>query len=140
MEGRHARVAPGDVLIVITGATVGRVAMIGPRHEPGFVSQHVALCRVSNDVLLPEYLMCALLAPLGQNQLLASRYGQGKPGLNLASLLDLRVPRPELDRQRGVVRDITLQRKRDQRLKLRRQETGVEAEALLRVALSGAFQ
>jgi type I restriction enzyme S subunit len=138
-EGRHARVAPGDVLVVITGATVGRVAMIGPLYDQGFVSQHVALCRVPKDVLLPEYLMCALLAPLGQDQLLASRYGQGKPGLNLASLLDLRVPRPVLDRQREVVRDISLQRKHDQRLKLRRRETSAEVEALLRVALSDAF-
>ena len=138
-EGRHARVTPGDVLIVITGATVGRVAMVGPGHEPGFVSQHVALCRVPSDEVLPEYLACALLTPLGRDQLLASRYGQGKPGLNLRSLLDLRIPTPEVHRQRDVVRTLTRQRQRDQKLKLLREETGVEVEALVNSTLSATF-
>lgn len=138
-EGRHARVAPGDVLVVITGATVGRVALVLPTHEPGFVSQHVALCRVPSSVLAPEYLATALMSPSGQEQLLASRYGQGKPGLNLDNVLDLQIAVPSLALQREVVAEQVALRERREYREARRQLAKAAVNALLPSALSSAF-
>jgi len=139
MEGRHARVTPGDVLVVITGATVGRVALVLPSHEPGFVSQHVALCRVPQDALVPEYLAMALLAPGGQEQLLASRYGQGKPGLNLGNVLNVRLPVPDVARQREVVAKQAAILARNRRLELLREKVATEIRALMVSTLAGVL-
>ena len=140
VAGRHARVRPGDVLVVITGATVGRVALLRASHEPGFVSQHVALCRVSQDILCPDYLAAALLAPGGQEQLLGSRYGQGKPGLNLDNILDLHVPVPDLVHQRDAVDQQTRIRLRSGRLTMLRRRAEDEVYALVASILDAVVQ
>jgi type I restriction enzyme S subunit len=102
-QGRSARPQPGDLLIVITGATVGRVALFRACNEHGFVSQHVAICRLPQSVVLPEFVLWGLLGPDGQRQLVGQRYGQGKPGLNLDNIRRLALPLPPISEQQRVV-------------------------------------
>ncbi len=85
-QGRIAMLQPGDLMLVITGATVGRAAVFRTGLEPGFVSQHVGICRLPKDWLEPEFALWGLRAPQGQAQLPGQRYGQGKPGLNLSNI------------------------------------------------------
>ena len=42
-QGRTAMLQTGDLMLVITGATVGRVSLFRNGLEPGFVSQHVGI-------------------------------------------------------------------------------------------------
>jgi type I restriction enzyme S subunit len=138
--GQLARVIPGDLLIVITGATVGRVAVTPQECEPGFVNQHVALCRLPVDQVLPQYALKALLSPQGQIQLLGQRYGQGKPGLNLNNIRALRLPVPEVREQQEIVERLdSLQAKIDH-LKALQAQTAGELNALLPAVLDRAFK
>jgi type I restriction enzyme S subunit len=82
-QGRSAMLEHGDLMIVITGATVGRVTVFREKLEPGFVSQHVAICRLPADEVDPEFALWGLRSPDGQVQLLGQRYGQGKAGPQL---------------------------------------------------------
>ena len=59
----RVRVLPGDVLLNITGASIGRVAWAGEDIPPANVNQHVCIVRVKRDVLAPEYLACTLATP-----------------------------------------------------------------------------
>jgi type I restriction enzyme S subunit len=93
----------GDVMMVITGATVGRCAVFSASDEPGFVNQHVALCRLPQTEVDPDFVRWALLAPQGQEQLLGKRYGQGKPGLNLKNIRELTIPAAPLEEQKRIV-------------------------------------
>ncbi|MGA3240351.1 MAG: hypothetical protein ABSG03_29080 [Bryobacteraceae bacterium] len=103
-QGRSALLEEGDLMLVITGATVGRVSVFRYGLEPGFVSQHVAICRLPQADVYPEYALWGLRGPDGQAQLLGQRYGQGKPGLNLANIRFLSLPFPSLPEQRRIIR------------------------------------
>ena len=126
-------------MLVITGATVGRVAVYNEGLEPGFVSQHVAICRLPRESIDPRYVLWGLKAPDGQAQLLGQRYGQGKPGLNLTNIRQLEIPFPPIAEQRYIVTYLdNLQTKVDA-VKTMQDETAKELNALMPSILSRAF-
>ena len=53
-------VEQNDILLNITGASVGRCCMVPERHLPARVNQHVMIIRANNDVVGPYYLLCAI--------------------------------------------------------------------------------
>jgi type I restriction enzyme S subunit len=93
-EGGRTRLNRNDLLITITGNSVGNVAWVEPDIGEAYVSQHVGLVRLA-EPLLAEY-VCLFLAPgsPGNNQILTSQTGQSKPGLNLKNLRDFSVALP----------------------------------------------
>jgi type I restriction enzyme S subunit len=139
-QGAGARLCPGDLMLVITGATVGRVAVYSEGIEPGFVSQHVAICRLPKSEIDPRYALWGLLSPFGQEQLLGQRYGQGKPGLNLTNIRNLRLPLPPIEEQRKVVAYLDNFQARMDELKRHQGESGVELNAMLPAILDRALK
>lgn len=105
-QGRSAMPKPADLLFVITGATVGRMTYFNETHEAGFVSQHVAICRLPPSAIRARYAWWGLRSPFGQQQLLGQRYGQGKPGLNLKNIADLSLPLPPLSVQDECIAEL----------------------------------
>lgn len=139
-QAESAHLHPGDLMLVITGATVGRCAVFPLGGEPGLVNQHVALCRLPNDSVVPEYVLWGLRSERGQEQLLRQRYGQGKPGLNLNNIRALNLPFPSIDDQRRIVAYLDdLQAKVDSLKKLQ-SETAAELDALMPSILFRAFR
>ena len=139
-QGANAKLMPGDLMIVITGATVGRCAVFPAETEPGFVNQHVALCRLPATEVFPHYALWGLRAPSGRGQLLGQRYGQGKPGLNLSNIRAITLPFPPLREQHRIVADLEdLQAKVDALKKLQA-ETAAELDALLPSVLDMALK
>jgi len=138
-QGRTALLQEGDLMLVITGATVGRVSVFRKGLEPGFVSQHVAICRLPQSDVYPEYALWGLRSPGGRAQLLGQRYGQGKPGLNLSNIRALSLPFPSLAEQRRIVADLEVIEGEVNRIKTLQAETATEIEALLPSVLSLAF-
>jgi type I restriction enzyme S subunit len=60
-EGLRTRVQQGDLLITITGANVTKAALVKDELGTAFVSQHVALCRPTTEIL-PDYLYWFIVA------------------------------------------------------------------------------
>ena len=139
-QGRSAILEPGDLLIVITGATVGRVAIFSRKDEPGLVNQHVALCRLPRDQINPRYALWGLRSPQGREQLLGQRYGQGKPGLNLSNIRALAVPVPPLDEQEQIVATLDAVEARHLQLRQIQRKAVEEVEAATPVVLDKAFK
>ena len=139
-QGRLAMLVRGDLMLVITGATVGRVTVFREGLEPGFVSQHVAICRLPTDSVDPEFALWGLRSPVGQAQLLGQRYGQGKPGLNLSNIRALRLSFPPLSEQRRIVAELEVLQVKADALKRLQAETTAELEALLPSILDKAFK
>lgn len=139
-QGRSASLQPGDLMLVITGATVGRCSVFRDELEPGFVSQHVGICRLPKDSIDPGFALWGLRTPQGQEQLLGQRYGQGKPGLNLSNIRALILPIPPPQEQHRIVTYLDgLQAKVDALKKLQA-ETSAELAALLPSILDKAFK
>ena len=139
-QGRIAMLQEGDLMIVITGATVGRVNIYRKGLEPGFVSQHVGICRLPQNEVKPEFALWGMRSPSGQAQLLGQQYGQGKPGLNLTNIRALSLPFPPIVEQRRIVVELDALQAEVDRLKALQAETAAELDALLTSILDRAFK
>lgn len=102
-EGNRTKVKRNDVLITITGNSVGNVALVEREFDEAYISQHVGMVRL-HEVELGEY-VCRYLSPNspGNPQIAGSQSGQSKPGLNLQNLRDFRIAvPPTLPEQRTI--------------------------------------
>ena len=101
-EGSRTRVKRSDLLITITGNSVGNVALVDQELGEAYISQHVGLVRL-REPLRAQY-VCRFLSPgsSGNGQISASQSGQSKPGLTLKNLRDFLVALPPLPEQRAI--------------------------------------
>jgi type I restriction enzyme, S subunit len=104
-EALRSRVRIGDVLIGITGANTGWVALVDQRIASANVSQHVCLVR-PGKAIDGRWLAHMLSAPQVQELLLASQYGGTKTQLSLSDIRDLVVPLPSIGDQRRIAAGI----------------------------------
>ncbi len=101
-EGNRTRLKRSDLLITITGNSVGNVALVEEELGEAYISQHVGLVRLS-DPSQGSYI-CRFLAPgsAGNEQIFASQSGQSKPGLSLKNLQEFLVALPPVSEQRAI--------------------------------------
>lgn len=101
-EGRRTRVHPGDVLVAVTGAYLGMVAIVPASIPEAYVNQHLALVRLDRKRVDPRFIAHLLTSSEAQRQVWAKNDGATKPGMSLADVAKLRVPCPTLDLQASV--------------------------------------
>ena len=102
-EGSRTRVNRSDLLITITGNSVGNVALVEQELGEAYISQHVGLVRLlapSSGQYVNRFLSPG--SP-GNGQIWASQSGQSKPGLTLKNLQDFWVALPPVPEQRAIV-------------------------------------
>jgi type I restriction enzyme S subunit len=138
-EGLRTRVQQGDLLITITGANVTKAALVKDELGTAFVSQHVALCRPTTEIL-PDYLYWFIVAEAaGRKQLTEMAYGAGKPGLNLENIRSVQVPLPSLSEQQEIVELIQSKLSEADQLDQTLATALQQAEALRQSILKKAF-
>lgn len=99
-EGERTRVQRNDVLVCITGALTGNVALVEIDFPmPAFINQHVALLRPRDQLMLPRFLALALHSEIGKSQFKTNEYGGTKQGLGLNDVKSVFVPIPPTDEQ-----------------------------------------
>lgn len=118
---KSTQVQPNDVLLNITGASIGRVTCAPADLKEGNVNQHVAIIRPLPG-LNPHYLMYWLAHPHVQSLINNQQKGFSRQGYTKAQIQALEVPLPPLSEQRRVVARITelisrLKRAREKHLK-----------------------
>ncbi|EMR0738757.1 restriction endonuclease subunit S [Citrobacter braakii] len=86
--------AENDVLLNITGASIGRCALSDFRIAGGNVNQHVCIIRVNSDKLIPKLLVELMNADIGQNQIDSFQAGGNREGLNFSQVRQLRFAIP----------------------------------------------
>lgn len=84
----------GDVLLNITGASIGRSAIVDSRIVGGNVNQHVCIIRCEDNKLIPEYLMQTLISKSGQKQINEFQAGGNRQGLNFQQVKSIQIARP----------------------------------------------
>lgn len=105
-EGTRTQIQKNDLLITITGANVTKSALIKRDIGTAYVSQHVALCRPTEEVF-PAFLYWFVVSEAaGRKQLNESAYGAGKPGLNLQNIKSVKLSIPSYEEQISVVEAI----------------------------------
>jgi type I restriction enzyme, S subunit len=97
-----------DVLLNITGASIGRSAVADSRIVDGNVNQHVCIVRVKPDELNPIFLNQLLISSRGQKQIDSFQAGGNRQGLNFAQIRSFRIPvAPEPIEQQRIASCLT---------------------------------
>lgn len=91
---QDTEIKAGDVLLNITGASIGRSAVANARVQGGNVNQHVCIIRTSQTELHPQFLNYFLLSAAGQKQIKSFQAGGNRQGLNFAQIRSFLVPLP----------------------------------------------
>jgi type I restriction enzyme, S subunit len=137
MKGTHVK--PNDVLLNITGASIGRVTCIPSNLIEANVNQHVAIIRPI-EALFPRYLMYWLSQPVIQKFINEKQKGATRQGFTKVQIEALEVPLLPLAEQYHIVTYLDdLQTKVDS-LKQLQFETSAELDALLPSILDKAFK
>jgi len=99
-EMANSRVQIKDVLLNITGASIGRSAVY-THTTTANVNQHVCIVRPTRDVNA-EYLQLNLTSPNGQQQIDNSQAGGGREGLNFQQIAKIEFHFPTLPEQTAI--------------------------------------
>lgn len=100
-ESARTLLANGDIVVCITGAKTGNVAVCEGLEEPAFVNQHLCLIR-TNSSILPRFLGLLLKSMIGQTYFEKSQYGM-KQGLSLEDVREAPVLLPPISEQREIL-------------------------------------
>ena len=102
-EGVRTRVQTNDVLVCITGALTGNVALVDQELcAPAFINQHVALVRPRQHMIQPRFLAYVLHSEIGRTQFKTNEYGGTKQGLGLGDVKNVFIAAPPLEEQ-GII-------------------------------------
>ena len=99
---RGSQLKHGDVLLNITGASIGRCTFVPAGFGEGNVNQHVCIIRPGPRID-HRYLATFLSSPMGQGQVFSTYTGASRQGLSHSDLGLIRLPFPNIKRQRELV-------------------------------------
>lgn len=103
-EMRSTELQMNDVLLNISGASIGRAGLVDDRLVGGNVNQHVCIIRTQRGKLDPMYLMMFLLSHKGQKQIDSFQAGGNREGLNYDQIRSFWIPLPPLPEQQRIAR------------------------------------
>ena len=95
----RTRVQPGDVLLNITGASMGRVTWVDELDREANVSQHVCLIRPQPNLVHPIYLSVFISLPSTQHFIRQVQAGASRQALNHQQVRALDIPLPPVSLQ-----------------------------------------
>lgn len=97
----NSKVLKGDVLLNITGGSIGRCYYTFSDEEMN-VNQHVCILRPTN-LIRTIYLNAILASEVGQSQIWFFQQGGGREGLNFQALKNFFIPLPPIGEQKSIV-------------------------------------
>ncbi|TOC20735.1 restriction endonuclease subunit S [Vibrio parahaemolyticus] len=102
----NTKVYPGDVLLNITGASLGRSTIFPEEISEANVSQHVTIIRLI-EPKMKEFIHIGIISPLIQNLVWGRQVGMAIEGLSKKVLEQFEFPVPPLEEQKLIVEKVT---------------------------------
>lgn len=94
-----------DVLLNITGASIGRTCVLPDYYVNARVNQHVAIIRTTNKIV-SKFLSFYLSTPYMQNKINNENYGVTRQALTKSTIENFDIPLPSLPEQQQIVAEI----------------------------------
>jgi type I restriction enzyme S subunit len=104
-EGVRTKLIEGDVVVCITGANTGRVAVVQNLTATTYINQHLSLIRPIEDKVDATFIGYALSSQGGRAYFDVTQYGL-KEGLSLSNVAEAPLPLPPLNEQKNIVQDL----------------------------------
>ncbi|TSA07284.1 MAG: hypothetical protein D4R79_17795 [Comamonadaceae bacterium] len=105
---KNVEVRANDVLLNITGASIGRVTSAPTEMDGARVNQHVCIIR-PDDRLESSFLRWFLASPSQQRLINGIESGATRQALTKEKILDFEIPLPAVDQQREIVAELEKQ-------------------------------
>ena len=105
---KNITIEEGDILLNITGASIGRVATAPADLAGARVNQHVCIIR-PNTELLPKFLCYFFASPREQARIMDCQVGATRQALTKQMIENWQVPLPSMEEQRQIVAEIEKQ-------------------------------
>ena len=101
-EMSNTRVVKDDVLLNITGGSIGRCCIYN-LNEKANVNQHVSIIRTQKDKMLPGYMHYFWISNLGQNAIHLYQTGGNREGMSAVAIKNTPIPIMSLSEQKMMV-------------------------------------
>lgn len=98
---KGSKVLPFDILLNITGASIGRSCVVPFDFAEGNVNQHVCIIRLKSDYD-PKFFQSILACDKGQKLIYQGQTGSGREGLNFQSIRLFKFAFPTLPEQQKI--------------------------------------
>ena len=106
-EMKNSIVQANDILLNITGASLGRSCVVPNDFKIGNVNQHVCIIRPHKE-FMPRFIQPILSSTKGQNIFQSLQTGSGREGLNFESIKNIELFFPSLTEQQKIASLLTL--------------------------------
>lgn len=102
----RSKIYANDVLINIVGASIGRAAVVPKTIKEANTNQAVALVRLNQEKLLPEFLVGIYLSQTFQRHLSQMMVNSARANISLTDIRNFEIPTPCIGEQKLVVERI----------------------------------
>lgn len=103
---KNSCVRANDILLNITGASIGRSCVVPSTFNDGNVNQHVCIIRL-NDAHSPTFLQPFLASHNGQKLIYKGQTGSGREGINFQSIGAFKIKLPQKQEQEKIALFLT---------------------------------
>ncbi|MDO9730786.1 restriction endonuclease subunit S [Glaesserella parasuis] len=103
---KNVVIEQGDLLLNITGASIGRVNITPKEFIGGRVNQHVAIIRSKLDKIQPHFLHIFFASPKIQKWINDENYGSTRQALTKGMLEELKIAVPSLEEQNYITQAV----------------------------------
>jgi len=101
-------VLPGDVLLNITGGSIGRCCIFPESLVTANVNQHVSIIRVNEEVFLPQFVHYYWVSPLGSMAINLYQTGGNREGMSAEAIKNAPIILAPIDEQRYICKALNL--------------------------------
>ena len=132
-------VLPNDVLLNITGASIGRCCTVPGKLKTSNVNQHVCIIRPKKGIG-SDYLKFFLLSHYGQKQIEQFQAGGNRQGLNFEQIKSFKIHIPELEEQQKIAAVLSAADREIEVLQQKLEGLKQEKKALMQQLLTGKLR
>lgn len=101
---KNTQVEPGDVLLNITGGSIGRCCVYDLDGIVANVNQHVCIIRTKQEILRPQYLRYFWNSAAGPMVISQCQTGGNRPGLNFEQIGSVKIPLCNIASQDSIIK------------------------------------
>lgn len=98
-------VEKGDVLLNITGASIGRSCVVGEDFDTANVNQHVSIIRLV-EKNMNKFIHYVIISDYFQKLIMDVQVGVSREGLSMTKLREFLIPLPPLEEQERIVEKV----------------------------------
>jgi type I restriction enzyme S subunit len=136
---KNTRIKPHDVLLNITGASIGRCSLVPLNMTKGNVNQHVCIIRTT-EKLDPFFLNIYLSSSFIQNLIRTTNHGLSREGLTFSQIAMFPLVIPPIKEQQKIASIISNVNNLIQNLKIKKKSEEILKKGLMQQLLTGKLR